>query len=51
LRPPGIGVEATEAEGDTARPRPKNIFEAEATMYEVKAEARHIAEELIVYEL
>jgi len=30
------------------RPRPKKIFEAEATMYEV--EARHVREQLSVYE-
>ena len=30
------------------RPRPKNYFEAEATMYE--AEARHVREQLSVYE-
>jgi len=30
-------------------PRPENIFEAKATMYE--AEARHIREQLIVFEL
>jgi len=30
------------------RPRPKNFFEAEATMYE--AEARHVREQLSVYE-
>ena len=30
------------------RPMPKNFFEAEATMYE--AEARHVREQLSVYE-
>jgi len=30
------------------RPRPKNFFEAEATMYE--AEARHVREQLSVFE-
>ena len=30
------------------RPRPKKFFEAEATMYE--AEARHVREQLSVYE-
>jgi len=30
------------------RPRPKNIFEAEDTMYEAKA--RHVREQLSVYE-
>jgi len=32
------------------RPRPKKFFEAEATMYEAKAEARHVREQLSVYE-
>jgi len=32
------------------RPRPKIFFEAEATMYEAKAEARHAREQLSVYE-
>jgi len=30
------------------RPRPKHFFEAEATMYEAKA--RHVREQLSVYE-
>jgi len=33
---------------ERVRPRPKNFFEAEATMYE--AEARYIREKLSVYE-
>jgi len=35
------------------RPKPDNIFNAETTMYEAKAEieARHVREQLIVYEL
>jgi len=28
----------------------KNFFEAEATMYEAEAEARHVREQLSVYE-
>jgi len=33
---------------ERVRPRPKNFFEAEATMCE--AEARHVREQLSVYE-
>ena len=32
------------------RPRPKKFFEAEATMYEAEAEARHVREQPSVYE-
>jgi len=32
------------------RPRPKNFFKVEATMYEAEAEARHVREQLSVYE-
>jgi len=32
------------------RPMPKKFFEAEATMYEAEAEARHVREQLSVYE-
>jgi len=29
---------------ETVTPRPKNFFEAEATMHEAEAEARHVRE-------
>jgi len=32
------------------RPRPKIFFEAEATMYEAEDAARHVREQLSVYE-
>ena len=35
---------------ERVRPRHKNFFEAEATMYETEAEARHVREQLSVYE-
>jgi len=34
----------------STRPRPKIFFEAEATMYEAEPEARHVREQLSVYE-
>ena len=33
------------------RPRPENIFEADATMYGAEAKGRHVREQLLVYEL
>jgi len=45
-------AEARKSGPERVRPmtRPKNFFEAEATMYEAETEARHVTEQLSVYE-
>jgi len=52
-RPAGHEAKAeAEARKSEARTRPKKFFETEATLYEAEAEAeaRHVREQLSVYE-